>query len=123
MRAGTLMKPKAMMPTATTVTAARTTNWVQTRRVNRTISVRSPPVGGDQRVTRGVWARHLADGSAPLHFQFGEVAFPPRSGEQAGVQPAQREVDDQGDVCEVTTKPVGNGALRPRVRRQEVQTL
>ena len=58
-----------------------------------------------------------------MHFEFGEVAFPPRPGEQAGVQPAQRQVDDERDVREVAAEPVRHGALHPRVGREEVQPL
>src|SRR6185312_12755841 len=111
--AGTLTNPKAIMPPAISVTAARMASWSQIRRGNRTMSVRSPPIGCDQRIACGVRAWHLTDRATPLHFEFGEVAFPPRPGEQAGVQSAQRQVDDERDVREVTAEPVRHGALHP----------
>src|SRR6478736_3165738 len=107
-----------MTLTAITVTVARIDSWIHTDRGSRTMSVRSPAVGRDQRVARGVRAWHLTDRATPLHLEFGEVALPSRSREQSGVQPAQGQIDHQGDVGEVTPEPVGHGAFDPRVGRQ-----
>src|SRR4051812_40731885 len=104
--AGTFTNPKAMMPPAITVTAARIDSWIHTVRVRRTMSVGPPSIRRDQRVARRIGAGFLADRAAPLQFEFGEIALPPRPGEQAGVQAAQCEVDDEGDVGEVAAKPV-----------------
>src|SRR5690242_15490351 len=125
--AGTLMKPKAITAMEITVTDARIANWVHTPRdsrseLERAMLVAPPVVGRDQRIDRGVRAGHLADGSAPLHLELGEVTFPTRSGEETAVQPAQGQVDDKRDVGEVTPEPVGDSAFHPRQRRQKVQT-
>src|SRR6478736_1077568 len=121
-KAGTLTKPNAITPTAMIVMAARIANCVHTARDKRSMLVRPPAIRSDQRVARGVWARHLTDRAAPLQFEFGEVAFPPRPGEQTAVDPAQGQIDDESDVGEVTTEPIGKGALHPWICRQEVQT-
>src|SRR6478609_11961885 len=120
-KAGTLTKPNAITPTAMIVMAARIANCVHTARDKRSMLVRPPAIRCDQRVARGIRARHLADRAAPLQFEFGDVAFPPRPGEQAAVDPAQGQIDDESDVREVTPEPVGKRALDPGVCRQEVQ--
>ena len=43
------------------------------------------------------------------------------SGEEAGVDPTQRQVDDQRQVGVVAAQPVGQCLLRERERRQEAQ--
>src|SRR3954465_4234724 len=104
--AGTFTKPNAITPTEMTVIAVKVASCVHTGRDNRSMSVRTPVIGSDHRVACGVRAAHLADRAAPLQFEFGEIAFPPRPGEQAAVDPAQRQIDDQSDVGEVAAEPV-----------------
>src|SRR6202020_2636166 len=110
-RAGTLTKPKAITPMDRMVTDARIASCVHTCRdrrseLERAMLVTPPVVSRDQRIDRGVWAGHLADGSAPLHLEFGEVPFPLRPGEKTAVQTAQSQVDDERDVGEVAPHPV-----------------
>src|SRR5882757_1462404 len=64
-------------------------------------------VGHDQRVHCGVRTGELPDGPSPLQFELGEVALPPGSGEERRVEPAQREVDDRGEVRVVAAIPLG----------------
>src|ERR1700730_16956548 len=102
-----------------TVTDARIVNCVHIRRdsrseLERDMLVTAPVVGSDQWINRGVWTGHLADRSAPLHLEFGEVPFPLRAGEETAVQAAQGQVDDERNVGEVTPKPVGDSAFHPR---------
>src|SRR5881227_1846715 len=97
-RAGTLTKPKAMMPQAISVTADRMANWVHTARERRSMLVPPEVVRRDQRVGRGVRTRHLTDRAAPLQLEFGQVALPPRPGEEAAVDATQGQIDDEGDV-------------------------
>src|SRR5258708_3323959 len=113
------MKPKAITPMESSVTDARIVSWVHTPRDSRSlfeaaILVTPPVVGRDQRIDRGVRAGHLADRSAPLHLEFGEVSLPLLPGEETAVQTTQGQVDDERDVGEVTSKPVGDSAFHPR---------
>ena len=79
-----------------------------------------PAVRNDQRVAGafggacGARAGHLADRAAPLHLQPGQIALPPGSGEDALVDPAQRQVDDQRQVGVVAADPVGECLLGKR---------
>ena len=42
---------------------------------------------------------------APLQLQLGQVAFEPGSGEESGVDPAQGQIDDEGEIGVVATLP------------------
>src|SRR4029078_13051764 len=121
--AGTFTKPKAMTPPAITVTAARMASWIHTVRGRRSMSVGPPSIRSDQRVARGVRTGLLSDGAAPLQLEFGEIAFPPRPGEQAGVDPAQCQADNERDVGEVAPEPIRDSALDPWIGGQEVEAL
>src|ERR1700722_18370873 len=81
----------------------------------------SPPlievVRDDQRVAGVVLAavhartRHLADGAPPLQLQLGQIALKTGAGEETRVEPAQREVEDGGQVRVVTAVPFAERVL------------
>src|ERR1700736_2273800 len=102
-----------MIPNAVSATTAKMAIWIRICLVKIMSGPLIPVIRRGQRVARGVlvargaWAWHLADGAAPLQLQPGQVALPPRSGEEAGVDPAQGQVDDQRQVGVVTAHPVG----------------
>src|ERR1700761_2088564 len=84
----------------------------------------SPPlvevVRDDQRVTGVVLAAvhartgHLADGAPPLQLQLGQIAFESGTGEKTRVEPAQREVEDRGQVRIVTAVPLAERVFGER---------
>src|SRR5256885_11316237 len=116
-----------MTPSAVSAIAMKIAIWMRIRRV-KTMSgpliqvVRSDQgVAGGARAARHAWARELADGPAPLQLQPGQIAFPPRSGEDSLVDPAQRKVKDQRQVGVVAAHPVGQRLLGERECGQEAQ--
>src|SRR3954452_20171893 len=99
---GTLTKTNAMTASAASVMTAKSPSCSHIRRDNLSMLVAVPVIGRDQRIASGVRTRHLDDRAPPLQLERGKIPPPRRPGEQAAVEPAQREVDDQGDVGEVT---------------------
>src|ERR1700692_3310285 len=99
-----------MMVPAIKLTAAKTTSWILVR-FDSTVS---PPlvevVGDDARVTgvvvAAVHARtgDLPHGQPPLQLQLGQIALESGAGEKSRVEPAQREVEDCGQVRIVTAE-------------------
>src|ERR1700734_3735283 len=81
----------------------------------------SPPlievVRDDQRVAGVVLAAvhartgHLADGAPPLQLQLGQIALKSGAGEKSRVEPAQREIEDRGQVRIVTAVPFAECVL------------
>src|SRR4051794_19190529 len=121
------MYPSTMTANAAVATRAKMAIWMRICRVRIMSGPLVESVGSYQGVacgarTAGVArARELADGAAPLQFQPGQVAFPPRSGEDSLVDAAQREVKEQRQVRVVAAHPVGQRLLRERESRQEAQ--
>src|SRR5215217_791250 len=116
--AGRLMKCSAITATVTSATTVKTVSWILTRRVKCMLGPLIPPVGDDQRIAGAVRAaRHarageLADGSAPLQLELGQIALPPGAGEDSLVDAAEREVDDGGQIGVVTALEVFEGFVR-----------
>src|ERR1700749_62953 len=89
----------------------------------------SPPlvevVRDDQRVTGVVLAAvhartgHLADGAPPLQLQLGQIALESGAGEKSRVEPAQREIEDRGQVRIVTAIPLAERVLGEREGSEE----
>src|ERR1700760_2572208 len=89
----------------------------------------SPPlvevVRDDQRVTGVVLAAvhartgHLADGAPPLQLELGQIALESGAGEKSRVKPAQREVEDRGQVRIVATVPFAERVFGEREGSEE----
>src|SRR5436190_16775659 len=100
--------------TARAVVAIRSKSaiWMRMRRVRIMSGPLIEAVRSDQRIAGGpgtarvARARELTDGATPLQFQPGQIAFPPRSGEDSLVDPAQRQVKNQRQVGVVAAHPV-----------------
>src|ERR1700712_354449 len=95
---GNFTYPKAITRIAVSDTTMKMVNWIQIRLVRCMSRPLVVVVGHDQRIGGGLGAGHLADGAPPLHLELGQVALPPGAGQEGGVQPAQGEVDDCGEV-------------------------
>src|SRR5262245_22306366 len=65
-----------------------------------------------ERAASGARAGELTDCSAPLQLELGQVALPPRAGEDGCVDAAEREVDDRRQVGVVTPLPLFDGFVR-----------
>src|SRR5882757_130701 len=90
-------------------------SWILIRRLRTMSGPLIGVIGRNQRIGRCVRAGHLTDGAAPLHLQLSEIAFPAGAGEKTGVQAAQSQVKDLGDVAVVATEPLGDVVLRPGI--------
>src|SRR5882724_2803270 len=95
----------------TSAITTKTTSWTLIVRVSNMSGPLIEVVGRDQWIARGVGARHLADGAAPLEFQFGQPSLKTGAGEEVGIEPAQRQVRDDGLVGVVTALPFRQRAL------------
>src|ERR1700757_3646575 len=79
-----------------------------------------PVVRSGQRIAahvrgaRGARAGVLADGTAPLQFQLGQMGLEPGAGEYSLVDSAEREVDDRRQVGVVAALKVLEGFVRKR---------
>src|SRR4051794_7163874 len=100
------MNPNTMTTTATTEMARKIVICIQILRVMRMSGPLVELVGRNERISRRVWTRHLADGPAPLQLQFGELALEASSRQQASVEATQREVDDGGQIPGITAQPL-----------------
>src|SRR5882757_4176204 len=95
---------------ATTVKMASWILMVLFRFISRPL-VRA--VRNDQWVARRVGAGDLSDGAAPLHLQLREVAFPSGTGEEGGIDAAQRQVEYQGHVGVISAHPLVERLVGP----------
>src|SRR5712671_5034335 len=108
------MKWNAITDTATSVPTVKIAICETTRLGRCMLGPLIEVVRHDKRIHRGVGAGELPDGPSPLQFELGEVALPPGAGEEGRVEPAQREVDDRGEVGVVAAIPLGERVLRER---------
>src|ERR1700760_2858680 len=98
------MYPNTMIPSAVKATRAKIAIWMRIRRVKTMSGPLIPSVRLEQRIARRAggprraWAGQLPDRAAPLQLQPRQVALPARSGEEARIDSAQRQVDDQRQV-------------------------
>src|SRR5262245_27251555 len=121
------MYPNTMITSAVVATSAKIAIWMRIRRVKIMSGPLIPSIGNQQRVaqraraTCRARARQLADSAAPLQLQPRQIALPPCSGEESGVDPAERQVDDQGQIGVVATLPGEDLLFGERERGQEAQ--
>src|ERR1700761_5580230 len=120
-RLDTLMYPKMVTASAMIETTVKTASLIRTRRSKCTLGPLVELVGERQRIALGVGAGLLADRAPPLHLQLGQLPLESGAGEKRGVKPAQRQIQDEGQIGEVTTEPIGDRLLVPRESRQKAQ--
>src|SRR5262245_54788135 len=112
---------------AVVATTMKIAIWMRIRRVKTMSRPLIETVWSDQGVARGARATRVAragelpDGATPLQLEPGQIAFPPRSGEDSLVDPAQGQVKDQRQVGVVAAHPVGQRLLGEREGGQETQ--
>src|SRR6478735_7312947 len=116
-----------MIPSAVAANSEKIASWITICLVTRMSWPLIPVVRRDQRVAarwRDVLvarAGRLPDCSAPLQLQPRQIALIPGPGEEALVNPTQRQVDNQRQVGVIAAQPVGQRLLREGERRQEAQ--
>src|SRR5262245_10534581 len=116
-----------MIASAMIATSAKIAIWMSIRRVKTMSGPLIPAIGNEQWVagrawaTRGTRAWQLAYGAAPLQLQPSQIALPPRSCEESGVDPAERQIGDEGEVGVVAALPCEDLLFGKWERGQEAQ--